>query len=80
MFENIENIKLIDIVPGTSSLYQITKSRSNHGFVFKLSGSSRYEFSSGTIDLKEGEMIYEKIGNIFTYSDIYNRYGRLQKG
>lgn len=66
MFENIENIKLLDIVSRVSSLYLTTTSRSNHGFVFKLSGASRYEFESGIIDLKEGEMLYIPKGTSYT--------------
>ena len=66
MFENIENIKLLDIVSKGSSLYQTVAARSNHGFVFKLSGASRYEFTNGIIDLKEGEMLYIPKGTFYT--------------
>ncbi len=66
MFENIENIKLLDIVSRVSSHYLTTAGRSNHGFVFKLSGASRYEFESGIIDLKEGEMLYIPKGTSYT--------------
>ncbi len=66
MFENIENIKLLDIVSRISSLYLTTAGRTNHGFVFKLSGTSRYEFESGIIDLNEGEMLYIPKGTSYT--------------
>lgn len=66
MFESIENMKLIDIVSSVSSLYLTNTGRSYHGFVFKLSGASRYEFQSGIIDLKEGEMLYIPKGTTYT--------------
>ncbi|MBR5248361.1 MAG: helix-turn-helix transcriptional regulator [Lachnospiraceae bacterium] len=66
MFENIENIKLLNIVSQVSSPYLINAGRSNHGFVFKLSGASRYEFSRGIIELKEGEMLYIPKGTPYT--------------
>ncbi len=80
MFENIENIKLLDIIAGSSSLYMTTTHRSNHGFVFKLSGASRYEFDSGIVDLKEGEMIYIPKGTAYTVrriSECDSRYVAL---
>lgn len=66
MFENIENIKLLEIVSQDSSLYLTNTCRNNHGFIFKLSGASRYEFTNSNIDLKEGEMLYIPKGSSYT--------------
>lgn len=66
MFESIENIKLLDVIAGQSSLYHTNHERTSHGFVFKISGASQYEFGNKTILLKEGEMIYIPKGSSYT--------------
>jgi len=66
MFENVENLKLLDIISDYSSLHLVRNLRADHGFVFKLSGTSRYEFANQTVDLKEGDMLYIPKGSNYT--------------
>ena len=70
MFENVENLKLLDIVTNSSSLHLIRNCRADHGFIFKISGASRYEFEQQTIDLKEGDMLYIPKGSNYTVKRI----------
>lgn len=66
MFENIESLKLIEILDGPSVLYHEYRDRARHAFVFKLSGESRYDFSGHILHLKSGEMIYVPKGSTYT--------------
>ena len=68
MFEHVENAKLVDIVSNNSALSFTRQNRQDHGFVFKLTGSSRYEFPQKTLDLKEGDMLYIPKGSTYTVS------------
>lgn len=66
MFDYIENIKLLDIVSGDSSLFKVNRNRPNHGFIFKISGSSHYDFGTQIMELREGTMLYIPKGSGYT--------------
>ena len=66
MFENVENLKLMDIISDNSSLHLIRNQRADHGFIFKMSGESRYDFDHQSIDLREGDMLYIPKGSNYT--------------
>ncbi len=58
MFENMENLKITDIIKAPASRYKEFKCRQNHGFVFKISGESSYYFENEEIIHKTGEILY----------------------
>lgn len=66
MFEQIENLKLIDVIEGISSLHRAYSDRFSHGFVFKINGESRYTFDRTTILHTEGEMLFIPKGSSYT--------------
>ena len=67
MFEHIENLKLIDIIAGNTSIrYRTYTNRFSHGFIFKTSGKSKYSFDHTTIHLCNGEMLFIPKGSSYT--------------
>lgn len=58
MFENMENLKITDIIKGPASRYKEFKCRQNHGLVFKISGESSYYFENEEIIHRAGEILY----------------------
>ena len=67
MFEYMENLKLIDIIAGTSSIrYRTYTDRFSHGFIFKINGKSKYSFDYTTIHRCDGEMLFIPKGSSYT--------------
>lgn len=66
MFEYMENLKLIDILRRPASRYREFNSRPSHGFVFKISGKSIYNFSGREITHKEGELLFIPKGEVYS--------------
>ncbi|MBO5340100.1 MAG: helix-turn-helix domain-containing protein [Oscillospiraceae bacterium] len=66
MLNNIEDLKLIDIVQGESVARGVFKDRFSHAFVCKLSGSSTYHFEGRALELKAGELLYIPKGSSYT--------------
>lgn len=66
MFEHIENLKLIDVMEGRSSIHRVYTDRLYHAFVFKINGESRYFFDHTVIHHKEGEMLFIPKGASYT--------------
>ena len=70
MFENIENLKLIDIIESKSVKSGFFKERFAHGLVFKVSGESIYHFGNKNLSLKAGEVIYIPKGTDYSVNRI----------
>lgn len=77
MFENIETLKLIEIVDGPSALYHECRDRARHAFVFKLSGESSYDFGGHVFHLKAGEMMYVPKGATYTVKRVSTEESRF---
>lgn len=77
MFENIETLKLIEIIDGPSVLYRECRDRARHAFVFKLSGESCYDFDGHIFHLRAGEMIYVPKGSTYTVRRISKEESRF---
>ncbi len=58
MFNDMENLKLIDILRRPASIYREFKSRPSHGFVFKISGESTYNFENTELIHSSGELLF----------------------
>ena len=76
MFEQIENLELINILQGTSSIRRVYKDRFSHAFVLRLSGESRYDFENMTLHHKAGEMLFIPKGASYLVHRIGNDEGR----
>jgi AraC-like DNA-binding protein len=66
MFNNMENLKLIDILCRPASRYKEFKCRPNHGMVFKISGESIYTFDDREIIHHAGELLFIPKGEKYT--------------
>ena len=58
MFEDMENLKITDIIKSPASRYKEFKCRQNHGFIFKISGSTSYYFENEELIHNAGEILY----------------------
>lgn len=65
MFNNMENVKLINIISDESCLRNSFKFRFSHAFVFKISGESIYNFKNCCLSLKQGEMLFIPKGSSY---------------
>lgn len=69
MFENIENLKIVNIVSGfTKNRHNFVPCRKNHGFILRKSGHTRYSFEGFRIDLNPGEVIFLPKGAKYEFS------------
>lgn len=66
MFENIEKLKLLDVVEGVSARRGEYTDRFSHAFVCKLSGESTYDFGSRILSLRAGEVLFIPKGASYT--------------
>ena len=66
MFDNMENLKLIDVLCRPASKYKEFKCRPNHGLVFKISGESIYNFGKREIIHHAGELLFIPKGEEYT--------------
>lgn len=76
MFENIENLELINILQGTSSIRRLYKNRPSHAFVLRLSGESKYDFDTITLHHIAGEMLFIPKGTSYLVHRIGDDEGR----
>ena len=56
MFRNMENLKIISVISGPSSISRTYPKRPYHGLVFKISGESFYQFPTANIAHRCGEV------------------------
>ena len=66
MFNNIENLKLIDIFRASSSQFRSFSGRFSHAIVIKLSGKSVYDFSGKLLYLEPDEAIFIPKDSFYT--------------
>ncbi len=66
MFENIENLKLLNVVEGVSIRQGVYTERVSHAFVYKCSGASVYHFGGRTLELRAGELLFIPKGSSYT--------------
>ena len=66
MFDDMYNIKLIDIAQAVSVTRGEYKNRFSHAFVYKLTGESLYDFGRRTIPLRAGEVLFIPKGASYT--------------
>ena len=69
MIRNIDNLKLLDILNGTSVRYRTFENRFSHALVFKTAGTCVYRFGNKTLMLRQGEMMFIPKGS---YYDVEN--------
>lgn len=65
MFHNMENLKIVNVLYGISSISRDYTNRPYHGLVFKIDGESVYTFSSGSATLSKNQLIYLPRGEAF---------------
>ncbi len=70
MFENIENLELINILSVESGLNRIYIDRFSHAFVFKVNGSTKYNFNGKTFSLNKGELAFIPKGSTYEASEL----------
>ena len=70
MFENIENLKLLDIIEGKSVQKGVYTDRASHVLIFKLSGTSVYFFQTGSITLDAGQILFLPSGSSYRVEKI----------
>lgn len=69
MFENIENLKLIDIVSSvTKNRHFSVPYRKSHAFALRKSGYTRYSFEGFHIDLNPGDIIFLPKGTKYEFN------------
>ena len=66
MFENIENLKLLNVVEGVSIRQGVYTDRVSHAFVYKRSGASVYHFDGRMLELRAGELLFIPKGSSYT--------------
>lgn len=66
MLENMENLKIIDILRGESIPVLSYNSRFSHGLSFKRSGETLYRFEGRELTVKAGELVYIPKGSTYT--------------
>lgn len=72
MFENIENLKIIEIHKGFSKKDVVVESRKNTSFVLRTSGHVRYTFEDNVIDVNPGEIIFMPEGSKYNFEIVGN--------
>lgn len=70
MIENIENIKLLEVIAGISLRQQIYTDRGSNAFVYKVSGHSDYTFGKRVISLRAGEVLFIPKGSDYRVEQI----------
>ena len=70
MLENIENIKLLEVVSGISLRQQTYTDRWSNAFVYKVSGQSDYTFGTRVISLCAGEVLFIPKGSDYRVEQI----------
>lgn len=71
----IENPKIISSFQNKNHPYRKIHNRATHGFIFKISGRSRYIFDGREIILSKGEMIFIPQGSSYEYETIGDEGG-----
>ena len=80
MFCDIEKLKIESVMYGNASLLKTYIDRQTHGFVFKLTGHSRYTFPSGEIFFPEHTILFIPRGADYTVRRLTegeSRYGLI---
>jgi len=72
VFENIENLKIIEIHKGFSKKDVVVESRKNTSFVLRVSGHVRYTFEDNVIDVNPGEIIFMPEGSKYNFEIVGN--------
>lgn len=68
MFENIENLKILSSLRGTSRNRRKIENRPTHSFIIRARGSIVYDFGDKRLSVKEGEMIFLPKGSTYYYT------------
>ena len=68
MFGFIEDFKIVSSFHMQSKQYGKIQSRKTHGFIFKMTGSTEYDFGDKRLVLNEGEVIYLPEGASYEYT------------
>lgn len=78
MFRNIEKVNIDSVLYGNASLLKTYTDRPTHGFVFKLSGRSRYIIGQKALLFPENTILFLPKGTDYTVqklTDGESRYG-----
>lgn len=74
MFDNMENLKVLNVIRGPSSLRQPYRNRASHALVFKCSSASHYTFPNAEITLNTGDVLFLPQGSSYTVSRVSGAY------
>ncbi len=70
MFKNMENLEIVNVMYGISSLNKQFTNRPYHALIFKIDGESEYLFNSKKITMAEGDVLFIPKGESYTVSQI----------
>lgn len=70
MFENIENLKLLDILCIESGKNRFYNDRFSHAFVFKTDGCTKYSFNGKTFTLNADELLFIPKGSSYKADEV----------
>ncbi len=73
MLDNMDNLKLLDIINGVSSQQRTFENRFSYAFVIKINGESIYEFKNSSLLLKQGEMLFIPKGSSYCVKRISDK-------
>ena len=73
MINNIENLKLLDIINGMSVSQRTFENRFSHAFVFKINGESIYNFDNNILRLKQDEVLFVPKGSSYVVNRISDK-------
>lgn len=70
MFENIENLELLNVISGLSALRNKYVDRPSHVLIFKWNGESVYTFADRKIALPQGGILFIPQGSCYTVEKV----------
>ena len=70
MFENMEELKLLNILDGLCVTRGVYTCRPSHAFIFKLSGASVYTYEDRAMTLRAGQVLFLPRGDSYRVDKI----------
>ncbi len=58
MFDEIENLQPVSVIRGVASISRVYENRETHALVFKLNGSTRYDFNGKKLYHNQNELLF----------------------
>ncbi len=70
MFSNLDQVKIISSFNKTTKQYGKIQNRAYHGFIFRISGSVKYDFENESITVNEGDIIFLPQNSSYEYKTL----------